>query len=413
MQSLNPPTSAGHDAKGLQGAPIVQSHHIRADRLRTYDIYITLNTIDACCNILKELIGPRVALLVTTPTVSQLYSREIYQQLRCQNGRVSCMVLNCNEATKSIDQVIHICERALNTGLDRTGLLVAVGGGVCTDIVTVAASWIRRGIDHIRVPTTLIGQVDAGIAVKGAVNFCGKKSYLGCFYPPRAVVITPAFLQTLPRNQLRAGFAEIIKMAIVTDQRLFELVEKFSLKLLASGFRHLEDGAKEVLGLSIARMLEELEPNIYEDQTYQRLVDFGHTFSPALEAGSNFSISHGEAVAIDMALSAVLARQLGLLSGEISARLLSVLVHLGLPIWSPLLTTELCQRGLREVTLHRGGRPNLVVPTGIGKAVFLGQMDALASHIARAIHTLKAVGRQASSERTSSSKRGWKCVASV
>jgi 3-dehydroquinate synthase len=128
------------------------------------------------------------------------------------------MVLHCNEATKSVEQVLRVCERARQVGLDRSGLLIGIGGGICTDIVTVAASWIRRSIRYIRVPTTLVGQADAGIGIKGAVNFSQKKSYLGCFHPPRAVIITPPFLKTLPHNNLREGFAEIIKMAIIRDE---------------------------------------------------------------------------------------------------------------------------------------------------------------------------------------------------
>ena len=229
--------------------------------------------------------------------------------------------------------------------------------------------------------------------------------YLGCFYPPRAVVVTPAFLQTLSHGHMREGFAEIIKMAVIRNQRLFELTEKHSAHLLASGFLSPETVAQEILSLSIAAMLDELQSNIYEDLRPQRLVDFGHTFSPALEAASNFSISHGEAVAIDMALSAVLGNKLGLLSDEASTRILHVLIDLGLPIWSPLLSFELCQNALIDMALHRGGRPNLVIPREIGAADFVNDMSVLATALGPAIRilddigatitTIKQIGRQA------------------
>jgi len=384
-------TNDNHCAEGLVKCQILHSRHTKADRNSAYSVYMTTNTVETCCNVLTEVIGPQSALVVTTPTVARLYAKKLYEQLRLHNDRTSYIELHCDEATKSIDQVLRVCERAFEVGLDRTGLLIAIGGGVCTDIVTVAASWIRRGIGHIRVPTTLIGQIDAGIGIKGAVNFCGKKSSLGCFYPPQAAVITPTFLQTLPHQHLRAGFAEIIKMAVVRDQHLFELVEGYAQELLASGFTQPEGAAQEILWHSIVRMLEELEPNIYEDRTYKRLVDFGHTFSPALEAVSEFSLSHGEAVAIDIALSAVLANQLGLLSSEVSVRLLTLLLDVGLPVWSPLLTADLCQRGLREMTLHRGGQPNLVVPIGIGEAIVLETPDLLHAPMEKAIQTLQGM----------------------
>ncbi len=373
-------------------ASVRRSLATQADRLRTYDVHMTANTLDACSQLLQDVIGSRQALVVTTPTVATRYAKEIWEQLQAHNQHVSFMVLDCNEATKSYDQALR-CERATEIDLDRTGLLVAIGGGVCSDIVTVAASWIRRGIDHIRVPTTLIGQIDAGIGIKGAVNFRGKKSYLGCFYPPEAVVITPAFLRTVPDHHLRAGFAEIIKMAIVKDPHLFERVENQAQELLEHAFQHPLEAAEDVLWRSIVAMLEELEPNIFEDQTYQRLVDFGHTISPALEAASDFSLSHGEAVAIDIAFSTVVAQQRGWLPTDIGDRILKLLQAVGLPVWSPLLTPTLCLKSLEETVLHRGGKLNLVLPIGIGQAMFCEKVNDLSKlDIERAIRTLEAVG---------------------
>src|SRR5205085_9871341 len=129
------------------------------------------------------------------------------------------------EETKSMELVHSVCAEAFSHGLNRRGLLIAFGGGVCSDIVTLSASLIRRGIGHVRVPTTLIGQIDAGIGLKGAVNFCGKKSFLGCFHPPEQVLIDPAFLQSVPRRCLVSGLAEAIKMGIARDPQLFELIE--------------------------------------------------------------------------------------------------------------------------------------------------------------------------------------------
>src|SRR5436190_23291776 len=137
-----------------------------------------------------------------------------------------------------MEVVAAVCNEALSHGLNRTGVLISMGGGVCSDIVTLSASLIRRGVAHIRVPTTLIGQIDAGIGLKGAVNFCGKKSFVGCFHPPEQVLIDPAFLQSLPRRSLVSGMAEATKMGIARDARLFELLERCSAELVMSGFDH-------------------------------------------------------------------------------------------------------------------------------------------------------------------------------
>jgi len=177
--------------------------------------------------VLQWAIGDRKALLVTTPTVDRMYGAAIRAALKKANS-VSMLVLNAREETKSMELVDSVCKEALSQGLNRRGLLIGFGGGVCLDVVTVAASLIRRGVGHIRVPTTLIGQIDAGIGLKGAVNFSGKKSFIGCFHPPEQVLIDPAFLQSLPRRFLVAGIAEAVKMGIVRDPALFEMLESFS-----------------------------------------------------------------------------------------------------------------------------------------------------------------------------------------
>ncbi|HEY4882589.1 MAG TPA: sedoheptulose 7-phosphate cyclase [Myxococcales bacterium] len=320
--------------------------------------------------VLQWAIGDRKALLVTTPTVDRMYGAAMRAALKKANS-VSMLVLNAREETKSMELVDSVCKEALSQGLNRRGLLIGFGGGVCLDVVTVAASLIRRGVGHIRVPTTLIGQIDAGIGLKGAVNFSGKKSFIGCFHPPEQVLIDPAFLQSLPRRFLVAGIAEAVKMGIVRDPALFEMLESWSPELVMSGFGEPAAQGREVLRRAIWAMLDELRKNPYEDQTYERLVDFGHTFSPALEGAMGFEIQHGEAVAIDMALSATIARSLGLIAPEACERILRVLRTASLPTFARRLDVPLCREALIEASRHRGGAMNLVVPAGIGRAVFL------------------------------------------
>src|SRR5437660_1667165 len=323
---------------------------------------------------LIDAIGDRKALLVTTPTVDRIHGAAIRAVLQKTNT-VSTLVLNAREETKSMELVAAVCNEALSHGLNRTGLLISMGGGVCSDIVTLSASLIRRGVAHIRVPTTLIGQIDAGIGLKGAVNFRAKKSFVGCFHPPEQVLIDPAFLKSLPRRFLASGVAEAIKMGIARDVKLFELLESRSLELIMSGFDEPAAAGRELLQRSIWAMLDELRQNPYEDQGYERLVDFGHTFSPALEAAMGFGIHHGEAVAIDMALSATIARSLGLISSEVWQRIVNLLRTTSLPIFARPLELQLCRDALREACRHRGGAMNLVVPAGIGRAVFLKSRD--------------------------------------
>jgi 3-dehydroquinate synthase len=325
---------------------------------------------------LLEAIGDRKALLVTTPTVDRIHGAAM-RALLAKTNTVATLVLNAREETKSMDFVESVCSEALANGLNRTGLLISFGGGVCSDIVTLAASLIRRGVAHLRVPTTLIGQIDAGIGLKGAVNFCGKKSFVGCFHPPEQVLIDPEFLQSLPRRFLVSGVAESIKMAISRDDALFYLLEEWAAHLIVSGFEEPALEGRELLQRSIWGMLDELRTNPYEDQGYERVVDFGHTFSPALEAAMGFELQHGEAVAIDIALSATIAQSLGLVSAEVWRRIVGVLKKASLPVFAPRLDLRLCQEALCEARRHRGGAMNLVLPTGIGSVMFLKDRDEL------------------------------------
>ena len=316
---------------------------------------------------LLEAIGDRKALLVTTPTVDRLHGTAIRALLKGTNT-VSTVVLNAREESKSMALVETVCNEALSHGLNRTGLLISFGGGVCSDVVTLSASLIRRGVAHIRVPTTLIGQIDAGI---------GLKSFVGCFHPPEQVLIDPAFLQSLPRKFLVSGVAEAIKMGIARDAALFDLIEASTLNLLTSGFEEPVLEARELLQRSVWAMLDELRQNPYEDQGYERLVDFGHTFSPSLEAAMGFEIQHGEAVAVDMALSATIARSLGLIGGDLWQRIVDALRTASLPIFAPRLDVQLCRDALVEARRHRGGSMNLVVPAGLGRVVFLKDSEDL------------------------------------
>ena len=124
---------------GFREISIMRSYHVNAGKARAYNVS-TAADVSSCCALLEELIESRTALVITTPTVAKLLGRENYNRLRSQNPLVRLTVLNCNEASKSIEQVLLICDEAMQVGLDRTGLLVGIGGGICTDIVTVAAS---------------------------------------------------------------------------------------------------------------------------------------------------------------------------------------------------------------------------------------------------------------------------------
>jgi 3-dehydroquinate synthase len=358
-------------------------------RRAEYPVYFSPDLFKPPFTVLAEFVAGRRALLVTTPTVHELHAPSL--NAFCETFQADRLVLSVDEESKTHATAERICRRALELGLDRRSVLVAVGGGVCTDLTSYAASLIRRGIACVRVPTTVIGQVDAGIGAKSAVNFEGRKSYLGSFTPPRAVMIDPTFLRTLPLSHFVLGLAEIIKIALVADARLFQLAEAHWPDLVCDSFDQPVRKASRIIELSAVRMLEQLRSNLFETRTYRRLVDAGHTFSPQIETASGFRVPHGAAVAIDLCLSATLAALAGILSWTDRDRTLELVSNVGLPLWSEFLTEQGCERALLEAARHRGGQTNLVLPDKIGSAVFVDAFrDLPTGLIAAALQQLKA-----------------------
>ncbi|GLR91125.1 sedoheptulose 7-phosphate cyclase [Bradyrhizobium iriomotense] len=357
---------------------------LEASRSSRYAVEI----IDDICSasferwIHAHLNGHRV-LVVMTPTVYRLYSERLSACWSALDVEPRLFVLACTETTKTIDAVMDVCRQASMADIDRRGILVSVGGGVCSDIVSLAASLLRRGVSHVRIPTTLIGQVDAGIGLKGGVNLGALKSYIGCFYPPKAVAVIPTFLQTLGEDGILQGIAEIVKLASVCDKELFEDVEAAIATLTRSRFQEPQRVARTVIARSISGMLAQLGENPFETSTLERAVDFGHTLSHPLEAATNYRLHHGFAVAIDVAFSAILASRLSLISEQDALRIVRLLVNAGLPIYHGRLDGSLVEHAFDAAMAHRGGAINLVVPTSIGQHTFIRHTNHLSMTLIR------------------------------
>jgi 2-epi-5-epi-valiolone synthase len=313
----------------------------------------------------------RRVLLVSTPSVTKLYGDTLTAFCSEQADRTDSLLIERTEATKGPDAVLEVMTAATDCGLGRDDLLLAFGGGICCDLVTVAAAGYRRGIGYICLPTTLVAQIDAGIGLKGAVNLGDAKSRWGSFHPPEAVFADPGWLASLPPTALRHGAAEMIKVAAVADAELFERFERILPRLVEGGTAgYPAGGMADLLDRCAAAVLGQLALNPYERGGRARLLDYGHTFSPVVEERSGWSVPHGEAVAVDLVLSGRIGAAVGATPEPVADRVQRLVARCGLPTGSPWLTGQAATEALEAATAHRGGL-HLVVPGPLGQGRYL------------------------------------------
>jgi 3-dehydroquinate synthetase len=292
------------------------------------------------------------------------------------------------ESVKDVDSVLRVIAALDEFGLDRRNEpVIGIGGGAILDSAGLAASLYRRGVPFIRVPSTLLAFVDAAVGIKTAVNFGSRKNLIGSFEPPLAVLLDRALLRSLPAAEIASGLGEILKLGLGCDTELFERLEAGAGRFGAGAFT--DRGDTELLFRAISVMLAQLEPNLFEDDLC-RAVDLGHTFSQAfeLQAGRQ-AARHGEAVALDLNLSAVIASRRGILAGPALTRLTRLTRRLNLPTTVPEIGPEELWQAVTDRTRHRAGRQRVPLPDAIGSCVFVD--DLTISEVAASLDVLRGL----------------------
>lgn len=276
------------------------------------------------------------------------------------------------EACKRWDMLQNVLEQMAALQILRRGdALYALGGGSVLDLVGFAASIYRRGVPLTKLPTTLIGQVDAAIGLKNAINMGGAKNLVGSFAPPYSVLLDFSLLDTLPARHWSNGIAEIIKLGLVTDAALIHELTGAGTQPAAPEGSTL----RRALRRAIAGMVAQLSANPYE-KSLQRAVDFGHWLSPQLEM-ADCALLHGEAVAIDMAVSLTVALQRGLLARDDWSGATRLLSSWRLPLTHRAVNETSIQDSLERTARHRGGVQNIPLCVGLGRHEFVDDLRAL------------------------------------
>ena len=333
----------------------------------------------------------RRCLMVIDQTVYGLYRQQIDRYFAHYQIDLTVFQVSIKEPEKTLRTFEKIVDAFADFGLVRKEPVLVVGGGLTTDVAGFACSAYRRKTNYIRVPTSLIGLIDASVAIKVAVNHGKLKNRLGAYHASQKVILDFSFLRTLPIAQIRNGMAELIKIAVVGNQEIFELLEEHGAALLHSRFGYL-NGTPELQAVghrltykAIQVMLELEVPNLHE-LDLDRVIAYGHTWSPTLELTPEPPMLHGHSVNIDMAFTATIAQLRGYISVEDRNRILGLMSRLGLAIDSLYLTPELLWKATEAITRTRDGLQRAAAPRPIGQCVFMNDLTRSELDNALAVH---------------------------
>lgn len=358
-----------------------------------YRVYFTAGIFDAdnetLYSFLKERTVPETIQKIlfvidqgvsdTHPRLQEDISRYFKRYPVVQLAEELLIVPGGEEAKNNLAHFDRITEAVHSQRIDRHSYIIALGGGSLLDLAGYAAAVCHRGINLIRIPTTVLSQNDSGIGVKNGINHFGKKNFLGTFTPPVAVFNDDRFLNTLDGRNWRSGISEAVKVALIKDAEFFNWIEAHTLELVSRN--------RAVMNYLIRRCADLHMQHIGGSDPFEkgssRPLDFGHWSAHKLEQLTHFKVLHGEAVAMGIALDSLYSSLAGHLSPAEAERILLVLIKLGFDITHPLMQitdqNSPVLLGLQEFREHLGGRLTIMLLTdiGTGKEVFEMNTDLL------------------------------------
>ncbi|KAF2196821.1 putative 3-dehydroquinate synthase [Delitschia confertaspora ATCC 74209] len=341
-------------------------------------------------------------LAVMDLNIFNVYGRQMAEYFAHHEIELTIQKTMIGEKAKSIETFLEIVDAMTEFGIMRKEPVLVVGGGLVTDVAGFACAAYRRNTNYIRVPTTVIGLIDASVSIKVAVNYGNYKNRLGAYHAPIHTFLDFNFLKTLPVAQVRNGFAELVKISSCAHLKTFQLLDEFCERLIETHFGRIGDtsgevqkAADEINRAGIFEMLKLETPNLHEIGL-DRVIAYGHTWSPLHELAPPVPLRHGHAISIDMAYSATLANMRGLLSNQEHHRLLNLFSRAGLSMDHELFTAPLLEKATTAILKTRDGKLRAAVPSPLGKCVFLNDvsMDELFTALALHKELMKQYPRQ-------------------
>ena len=320
-----------------------------------YEIRLGAGILPSLGTVAKRCVSGRRAMIVTDENVAPLYCGAAERSLKAAGFSVDSIVIPPGEESKSFPVYQAVCERLAAERYSRSDFLVALGGGVVGDLAGFAAATYQRGMGFAQIPTTLLAAVDSSVGGKTAVDLPTGKNQAGSFYQPCIVICDPNTLETLPEEQYRCGCAEIIKYSMLGNAAFFEELYKTPVR----------EQYEHVIEVCVQMKRDIVGADEY-DLGRRRTLNLGHTFGHAVEQCSDFSLLHGEAVAIGMATVTRAAVKRGICGEETLARLLDILHRYGLPTETGYELDKLYEAELVDKKIS-GGKMHLIVPEKIGQ----------------------------------------------
>jgi len=339
---------------------------------RSYEVVVGPGLLAEAGNRARALTGATRLPVITDETVAALHLPALEAALAGAGLEPEALVLPPGEATKDFATLARVVDWLIGLGVSRQGLVLALGGGVIGDLAGFAAAITKRGLPFVQLPTTLLAMVDSSVGGKTAINVPAGKNLVGAFHQPAAVWADTALLSTLPKRELRAGLAEVVKYGLINDPAFFDWCEAHAARLLAGDATVQAEAVERSVGAKAAIVAADEEERL----DIRALLNLGHTFGHALEAECGFSgrLLHGEAVAIGMAQAFRFSVREGLCPAADAARVEALLHACGLPIRLPLPADRLIGHMLHDKKKTDRGLPFILV-RGIGRAFVAHGVD--------------------------------------
>ena len=283
--------------------------------------------------------------------------------------------IQCGEKLKTFEKYKYVSERLIKNNVNRKSVIIAIGGGTLGDLVGFVASTVLRGLDFFLVPTTLLSQVDSSIGGKNGINTIYGKNLLGTFYQPKKVLIDISVLNSLPIREIRAGYSEIIKHALIKDYSFFCWLEENAIKLLNLNKYILEKAIYKSIMIKIYYVMKD-EKELLINNNSRAMLNFGHTIGHAIESHYTYKkFNHGEAISVGMITEAKISNYLGLLSLNDLERIIKHFKKCGLKIYDGIIKDK---KLIKKLTKDKKNFQNIInfsLINKIGSSIFYKKLD--------------------------------------